>query len=163
MRASHLVFFLAAFALWLAFSGSVDPAHLIAGAAVALVGTFLFGGSFAVHPLKLLNPVRWYWFAVYIVVFLWECVKANFDVAYRVMHPDLPIHPGIVRIQTKLESDVARTFLANSVTMTPGTLSVDMIGETLYVHWINVTTQDVEAATERVAGRFERLLAKAMD
>ena len=163
MRASHLVFFLAAFGLWLVFSASVDPAHLVVGAVVALIATFIFGGTFAATPSKLLSPMRWYWFAVYVAVFLWECLKANVDVAYRVTHPDLPIRPGIVRIRTNLQSDVARTFLANSVTMTPGTLSVDLVGETLYVHWINVTSQDVEEATERVAGRFERLLARAMD
>lgn len=163
MRLSHIVFWLVAFGFWLAFSAATDVWHLAVGAVVATVAAVLFGGAFTLRPARMIDPRRWFWFAIYVAVFLWECGKANVDVAYRVLHPDLPIRPGIVRIRTHLASDIARTLLANSVTMTPGTLSVDLVGETIYVHWINVTTRDVEEATDRIASRFERLLARAFD
>ncbi|HHH78266.1 MAG TPA: cation:proton antiporter, partial [Thermoplasmatales archaeon] len=73
-----------------------------------------------------------------------QMAKANFDVAYRVITGK--INPGIVKMSPGLKSDTALTFLANSITLTPGTLSVDTDDEkNLYVHWINI---DEEALKE---------------
>jgi multicomponent Na+:H+ antiporter subunit E len=73
----------------------------------------------------------------------------------------MPIRPGIVRIRTKLKSDVGRTTLANCITLTPGTLVVDITEEgDLYVHWIWVRSQDPEAAARLIASRFERILTR---
>jgi multicomponent Na+:H+ antiporter subunit E len=64
--------------------------------------------------------------------------QANIDVAYRVLTGR--INPAIVKISPRLKTDMSLTILANSITLTPGTLSVDVDEETndLYVHWINV-------------------------
>ncbi len=98
-------------------------------------------------------------------MFLWECLKANIDVAYRVGHPDIPIHPGIVKVKTGLKSETGLTFLANSITLTPGTLSVDVDkeGGYLYVHWIEVRDKDIEKATGIIAERFERILRRIFE
>ena len=64
--------------------------------------------------------------------------------AYRVLNPYLPIKPGIVRIKTSLTSEFAKTILANSITLTPGTLTVEVDGEDFYVHWINVSSDNPE-------------------
>ena len=109
---------------------------------------------------------RYYCFLFqYIPVFLWEVFKANIDVAYRAMHPDLPIKPGIVKVRTSLESDIACTMLANSITLTPGTMSVDidMKESVLYIHWIDVQAQDTEAASRAIVERFERLLRRIFE
>jgi multicomponent Na+:H+ antiporter subunit E len=92
-------------------------------------------------------------------------IKANFDVAYRVVHPKLPIKPGIVKVKTKLKSDTGLTFLANSITLTPGTMSVDIDKENgyLYIHWINVKSTDIEKATEIIVSRFEKILEKIFE
>ena len=63
---------------------------------------------------------------LYAFVFLFEMAKANLQVAYLVLHPKMPIHPGIVRVKTGIQSELGRTFLANSITLTPGTLTVDL-------------------------------------
>jgi multicomponent Na+:H+ antiporter subunit E len=107
----------------------------------------------------------WYFLAYYLPVFLWECFKANVDVAYRVAHPRLPIKPGIVKVKTSLKTDTGLTFLANSITLTPGTLSVDIDRDNgiLYVHWINVKKKDVESATKIIVVRFERILRKIFE
>ena len=112
------------------------------------------------HPLR-----YWYFFVHYLPVFVWECFKANLDVAYRVLHPRLPINPGIVKVKTELKSDTALTFLANSITLTPGTMSVDIDSANgiLYVHWINVKATDVEQATNIIVKRFERILKNIFD
>ena len=75
---------------------------------------------------------------VYLFPFLYAMARANIDVAYRVLTGR--INPGIVKISPNLKNDMALTILANSITLTPGTLSVDVDEESndLYVHWINV-------------------------
>jgi multicomponent Na+:H+ antiporter subunit E len=81
-------------------------------------------------------------------------------VAYRVIHPDLLINPGIVKVKTSLQSDIGLTLLANSITLTPGTLSVDIDKDNsvLYIHWIDVQSRDIEEATRTIVERFERIL-----
>ena len=85
------------------------------------------------------NPVRWFTFIAYIFgPFFVGMTKANFDVAYRVITGK--INPGIVKISPELKTDMGITILANSITLTPGTLSVDIDEDKndLYIHWINV-------------------------
>lgn len=110
-------------------------------------------------------PVRIFWFLCYIPVFIWECLKANIEGAYIVTHPDLPINPGIVKIRTSLKSDIALTFLANSLTLKPGTMTVDVDKKNsfLYIHWAHVKTQDVQKASELMTRRFEYLLKRVFE
>ncbi len=76
--------------------------------------------------------------AVYVVLFLWELATANFDVAYRVLHPRMPINPDVVEVPLRVQSDLAITTIANSITLTPGTLTMDYDDDrhALYVHSI---------------------------
>ena len=99
------------------------------------------------------------------LIFAWECFKANIDVAYRVIHPDMPINPGIVKVKTSLKSETGLTFLANSITLTPGTLTVDIDKEngSLYVHWIDVKNKDVKGATEKIVKKFEKILTEIFE
>jgi len=88
---------------------------------------------------RMLNPVRWLVFLVYLIgPFFISMARANLDVAYRVITGR--INPGIVKIDPKLKTDLGVTMLANSITLTPGTLSVDVDEDKnqLYIHWINV-------------------------
>ena len=94
---------------------------------------------FVKKSLRMLNPVRWFSFLAYMVgPFFVSLTKANFDVAYRVITGK--INPGIVRISPDLKTDLGVTLLANSITLTPGTLSVDVDENSndLFIHWINV-------------------------
>ena len=159
----YFVLFLFAFVLWLLLTWPADWQHIIVGVIVSILVMVLFGRLAVVGEVKMFDPKRWAWFIVYLVVFIWECIKANLDVAYRVIHPRMPIKPGIVKVKTNLKSDVARTFLANTITMTPGTLSVDVDGDELYIHWIYVRDETVEGATKYIVGRFERFLAKVFE
>ena len=108
--------------------------------------------------------MRIFWFLVYIPVFFYYVIKANLDVVYRALHPQMPIKPGIVKIKTNLKTDSAITALANSITLTPGTLTVDLTDDGyLYIHWINVQSDDVEQATKFIAQRFEWFLKKIFE
>jgi multicomponent Na+:H+ antiporter subunit E len=75
----------------------------------------------------------------------------------------MPLKPGIVKVKTTLKSDIAKTFLANSITMTPGTMSVDVVDDILYIHWIWVHEEDIEKATKIIVGPFEKYIANIFD
>ena len=128
-----------------------------------VVIALVFGGLIAVMARRWnpnitlrhswLNPIRLGRFVLYLFgPFLVALVQANLDVAMRVITGK--INPGIVRIPTGLASDGALTLLANSITLTPGTLTVDANDESreLYVHWINVTTDEPKASD--ICGTF---------
>jgi len=163
---SRSILFVVALAFWFLLSMRMDWQHVVAGVAVALIVTALTGGMFTRHPFKFKGIRRYVLFVGwYVPVFLWELVKANLDVAYRVIHPALPIAPGIVRVKTTLTGDTAITFLANSITLTPGTLTVDVDRKNgyLFVHWINVRTASCDEATRYIVSRFERILKEIFE
>jgi multicomponent Na+:H+ antiporter subunit E len=76
--------------------------------------------------------------ALYLAVFLRELITANVDVAKRVLLPSMPIHPDVIEVPLRVESDLAITTIANSITLTPGTLTMDYDEDrnALYVHAI---------------------------
>ena len=159
----HLALFILTFAFWLLLTFNLSAANLVAGAVAALITSLLFGKYFFTHVVKFIQPVRYFWLIIYLVIFTWECIKANFDVAYRVLHPAMPIKPGIVRVKLNLKSGFARTMLANSITMTPGTISVDIVGDELFVHWIYVRSEDPAEYSQKIAGRFEKYIKKIFE
>jgi len=158
-----LMCLLVAFVLWMLLFWSIDPAVIVAGAFFSLLVATVLGDFYPDRLHKLLNPVRWLFFLLYVPYFLYYCVRANLDVAVRVIHPDLPIRPGIIKVRTTLTSDMAKSFLANSITLTPGTLTVDIDGQELYVHWINIHTDDADKRTAEICGRFEPLLRRIFE
>jgi multicomponent Na+:H+ antiporter subunit E len=122
-------------------SGTValwSTAELIIGAVLAVVVGAVLKNRFIGEDLRMLNPRRWFTFLAYLFPFFFAMAKANVDVAYRVITGR--INPAIVKINPNLKNDMSATILANSITLTPGTLSVDVDPKTneLYVHWINI-------------------------
>lgn len=158
-----IIYILIAFIFWLLFTFSLTLPNIIVGIVVAVLTVLILGKYFVEDVNKLLQPRRYFWFVIYLIVFIWECLKANFDVAYRVLHPDLPIKPGIVKVRTNLKTDVGKTTLANSITMTPGTITVDIIDDEIYVHWIYVSSTDPEKYTEKISGRFEKYIQRIFE
>ncbi len=163
--AGRLVLFIMSLLVWILFTFSFDIQHLAIGLACSMLVSLLVGDIFTQNPQKFKDIQRYFWFLYYIPIFVWEMIKANIDVAYRVIHPGLPIKPGIVKVKTNLKSETGLTFLANSITLTPGTMSVDIDKENgyLYIHWINVKSEDVEQASKIIVDRFEKILMKVFE
>ncbi len=131
--------------------------ELIIGISVSLIVAALADHILCrTENFRMLNPVRWLIMLIYTIPLFIEMVKANFDVAYRVITGK--IEPGIVKIDPDLETDLGITILANSITLTPGTLTVDVDDERseMYIHWIKVG----EDPTENIAGRFVRWIRR---
>lgn len=148
------------------FKGSTGiQEKLILGVFICSIIAYLEIHTLPIFPLSFpISPMRLFWFIYYIFRFLHLMLIANIDVAYRVLHPSLPIEPGIVKVKTRLKNPMARLFLANSITLTPGTLVVDMEDDgTIYVHWIKVVSQDPEIAAKYIVKPFEDILAKVFE
>lgn len=165
------VLFAAAFALWVLLVWPFAPTggrpldgDIFAGVIAAFVVALVMGELVTQRFGRLLDPRRYFWAVVYLPVFLYYALVAGVDVMYRVLHPALPINPGIVRARTRLRSASARTALATSITLTPGTLSVDVTADgTFYVHWINVVSLDDEESAARILGRFEWFIERIFE
>ena len=159
----YLAVFILSLIFWFLLTFDFTVANLIVGIVAAAITSAVFGRFFISNVYKLFQPKRYFWFVIYLFVFIWECIKANFDVAYRVLHPAMPIRPGIVKVKTTLRSDMAKMLLANSITMTPGTISVDIIGDCLYVHWIYISSEDPEIYTPKITGAFEKYIKRIIE
>lgn len=160
---TKIIIFLASLALWLLLSYSLGLEYILTGLVIGFFVVLMTADVFGdIQPWVFKNISRYPWFIYYIALFIWECIKANLDGAYRVIHPDLPMRPGIVKVKTQLKSEVGLTFLANSLTLTPGTMTVDVDkeGGFLYVHWVEVREQDTAKATELIVRKFERILLR---
>ncbi len=156
--ARYILTLFALFVLWILLTSSLAWQELFVGLIFSVV-IALFGYSyFTEKGLSGITIKGIFYFLLYIPVFFWEMLKANFDVAYRVVHPKMPIKPGIVQIKTNLKSDVAKLILGNSITLTPGTLTIEIVKDNLLIHWINVKTEDIDKATEIIGKRFEKYL-----
>lgn len=165
----RLIYFVLAFIVWVLIAwpfadGRIDLQIVIAGLIASFLVAFLFHDVLPKEHHVFVSPIRVFWFLVYVPVFLYYVIRANLDVVYRALHPAMPIRPGIVKVRTHLKTDSAITALANSITLTPGTLTVDLTDDgVLYVHWINVQTDDTEQATQLIARKFEWFLKKIFE
>ncbi|MDY6894542.1 MAG: Na+/H+ antiporter subunit E [Thermotogota bacterium] len=97
---------------------------------------------------------------VYVPVFVYKMFLSNLDVARRVLTPKIPLNPGFVKIPVDLKGDVGKLTLANSVTLTPGTLSIDADDENLYIHWIDIKGENEKDYKKYVTGTFEKILGR---
>ncbi|MBN1482940.1 cation:proton antiporter [candidate division KSB1 bacterium] len=161
---SKIVVFILAILVWLALTG-LGLQEIITGVIIALLVS-LTAGHFLITTHKQKHTLhRWLYAVFYFFKFLWEMVKANIHVAYIVAHPMLPIKPGIVKIKTKLTKDAAITVLTNSITLTPGTLTVDVNEDKkeIYVHWIDVKATGMEECTKEIGARFEPTLTEVFE
>lgn len=144
--------------LWTIFVGRFDGQELFAGAIVSAFVAFLAAGSGKLTCRACFSPRRLLFLFGFLLYLTAAIFKANLQMAAIVSRPKLSIRPGIVRIKTRLQSPIGRLILANAITLTPGTLTVDAQGEDLFIHWVNVDTDDAETATREIAAGFEHYL-----
>lgn len=158
--------FILAFLVWMALTmGGLQEAAVglvVAAVAAAVAGRFLFVPG---TPSRRNIFSRTLYAFRYLLIFVWEMIKANIHVASIVLHPRCPIQPGIVKIKTRLSRDVAITVLGNSITLTPGTFTVDVDPgkKELYIHCIEVRSTDTEKNTKIIGAKFESLLREVFE
>ena len=146
--------------LWFAANSTFTIDAFVTGILISAVLAFAFTYKHGVWNDIRVTPKRLFHFLLYTAVFWAELVRANLNMMRHVYSPRIKIRPGIVRIRTKLKTPVGRFALANSIALTPGSLVVDIDGDGLYIHWLDVKTTDPDDATRAIAGPFEEQLEK---
>ena len=146
------------FLIWIVLTSTFAVEEVVAGLVLSAMVAAIGYSTFTDKGMGNFHPKRLGYLILYIPIFFVDIVKANLDVAYRVLHPKMPIKPGIVEIHTDLKSDVAKLGLANSITLTPGTLTMDVDGDRMFIHWIYVRTSDIKKASDEIGGKFERFM-----
>ena len=146
--------------LWIAANSSFAIESVASGALISAALAYIFTQKTGVWQGIRFSPSRFYHFILYTGVFAVELVRANINMMRYVYAPRIDIKPGIVKIKTGLKTPIGRLALANSIALTPGSLVLDIEGDTLFVHWLDVTTTDPDEATRIIAGPFEEYLEK---
>jgi len=155
---NYIIMFITLFGIWLLLNNSLAPEILLSGLLISILLPFLFCGNCQVFTYLKLTPKSILYTFMFLLTFLQELVKANLDVARRVITPSLPINPGIVEVKTKLQSKIARVVLADCITLTPGTFTLEVVEDSLFIHWIDVKSTDVEKSTQLIVEKFEKYL-----
>jgi len=142
--------------VWVALWGDPSAATAAAGAFIGTVLVVLFPVERQLAPV--IRPVA---LTRLVVVFVWRLVAASAVVAWEVITPRNRINEGIVAVPVLGASDLVVTIVANAVSLTPGTLTleVDRTGSTLYIHVLHL--HDIESVRRDVQ-KFEELLIRAV-
>ncbi|MBQ7559439.1 MAG: Na+/H+ antiporter subunit E [Synergistaceae bacterium] len=149
------------FSLWVIFNGRVTLEIIIAGALISFVLDMFvkkilkinFPGASFFKVLKLFPDALFY-----VIVLIIEIIKANLSITKLVLAPQIEVEPCLVKFTTPLKTQAARVALANSITLTPGTITVSLEGNEFLVHALNKEIADglENSLFERILKRMER-------
>ena len=142
------------FGIWLILTNSIAFANIVVGLIVSVSIALLYTRSFKSDDVETISP---YWLGIYIVVFLKNIILSNIQISKRILRKDMRLAPAIVAVKTDLKSDWKKLLLANSITLTPGTLTLDVKGDTLYIHTIEY---DKEKSKEDIIKEFQDVIAR---
>ncbi len=152
--------------VWLAISGKFEPDYLFWGAVSIALVLWLNHGLRNV-PLSEHEPggssqIIIHRLILYLIWLLWQMIKAGVYVAYVILHPRLPIEPVIVHFTSRQPNVIAKAILGNSITLTPGTLTMTISGDRFTVHAL---TRDIgqEPFSGEMGARVSRLYSRADD
>jgi len=149
----RLAGFLVLLSFWLVLSGHYDLFHVGWGIVSAAVVTF-FSVDLPSFDTGRQNRLRFWSLVTYLPWLFLQVVLANLHVAYLVLRPNA-IRPQIIRVKTRLSGDLAKTTLGNSITLTPGTITMDIQDDELIVHALSE-----KVARELANGQMERRVAR---
>ena len=142
----------ATYAFYLLVAGSLSPFNLATGALTALLAATGFASiSFVTSPSPRRTGLRIARMLLFIPYLVWEIAKANVTIAYIILHPSLPIDPEMRRFRVAVWGGLPVTTLGNSITLTPGTLTVDVGRNGLDIHTLTGDARD-----DLAAGGLER-------
>lgn len=135
---------------WYLLSGYLEPFYIGAGIISSLVVTYVSADLMFRSHKNILDSVRIFIrFLLYLPRLMVEILYANIDVAYRILHPKMPIDPGMITIETPFKGDILRTSFANALTLTPGTVTIDVRRGTFVVHALVMDVSNRELLEKR--------------
>lgn len=152
-----VVTFVILFILWCIFSGMFDAFHLALGVISCLIVTIISGDLiFKSEKVTLEHLREGIRFIKYLPWLMYQILLANIHVAYLVLHPKMPIEPFVIHYKSKLKKDMAKVVFANSIILTPGTITMDITENNEFV--VHCISQKV--ADDLNTGEMEERVAK---
>jgi len=159
---SAVLLFITLFVTWLVLSRHYDAKFISTGAILAAVVTLftndLFHSLFENGKKERINArstlLQLWHFLIYIPWLIFKIIQANIQVAYLVLHPRMPIDPFFLQFRTKMRRGISRVTLANSITLTPGTVTVNLEDGEYIIH-----TLEPSAAGEILEARMQNRIA----
>jgi multicomponent Na+:H+ antiporter subunit E len=148
----------ALFAFWLILTGSVVPLDLIIGLGFSVLLGYLSARFLWATDAPTLSLQQGWRFLLYLPRLIVNIVLSALQVAEVVLAPRMPINPVIVGHRTSFAREVSRAAYANSITMTPGTLTVDIDENTFHIHCL-----DEKFANDIASGDLERRIARVFE
>jgi multicomponent Na+:H+ antiporter subunit E len=155
----YLYTFLIMFGFWILLSGKFDLFHLVLGILSSALVSFLSADIFMYNPKASHRLAIGFRFLLYLPWLLYQIVLSTLHVTILALHPRMKdrIDPTIVTFKTKLQTNIAKVALANSITLTPGTITVRVEDQVFYVHAIS------RQAAAGLPGEMEERLAKVFE
>jgi len=142
------------FTLWMVLTSNVQIFNIVIGIGVSFSIALLYTKLFTHKAFEFISPV---WFMVYLYILLKNLILSNLQISKRILSKDMKLSPAIVAVKTNLESDWKKLLLANSITLTPGTLTLDIKDDTLFIH---VIEYHEGSNKENITKEFEDIIAK---
>lgn len=145
--------FILLFVVWIGLSNSLHYQELIVGGLISFIVSFYFtkDGDF-----DLFKEIKKY--VKFTPLFIKDLILANIEVAKIVLNPKLPINPAIIKLETNLKNDFNKLLLANAITLTPGTITLEVDKNDIYIHILNLKTKDKKVLQEEIINRYEIIL-----
>jgi len=148
--------------VWIIFAGKITIDVLIIGSAASFIITLFFSDMLF---REVQQRLPWYHYLrkmlllmLFVPVFFYEAISAALSVSKHVFEKEPSFNPGIVKVKTELTDVTGLTLLANLITLTPGTLTLDYdrVERAYYIHWIDVETLEEAEMKKKIIARFER-------
>ena len=143
------------FAFWIFLSGKFSFILLLSGVISSLLVSYMSNDLLIGNGDIKLGFIRTIRFIRFLPWLLWQIVLANIDLALRTLHPKMPINPILINIKNNLKSDLGMVILANSITLTPGTVTIDVNENEFLVHVISE-----KAAQSLISGEMQARVKK---
>ncbi|MGM0410007.1 MAG: Na+/H+ antiporter subunit E [Bacillota bacterium] len=160
----NIVSFLILYGVWIIFTGNLSLDSLIVGLIASLISTYLFKNMLFRFSKKKINFKLFFkkvfLIIAFIPVFFYEAFISAIKVSKHVFEKEPSFSPGIVKVKTTLTNVSALTILANLITLTPGTLTLDFdkSERVYYIHWIDVKSREEAEKRKEIIERFEKWL-----
>lgn len=143
--------FILFFIVWIALTNSLNIQELVMGSIIALIVSYFFTEH---KTLNLFHLIKIY--IRFIPLFLKELILSNIEVAKIIVSRKIDIDPSIVKLNTTLKSDHDKLLLANTITLTPGTLTIELHEQNLYIHILNNTEKELSILQKNIIDKFEK-------
>lgn len=142
------------FSMWMILTNNLEMANIFLGIIISFLVALLYTKLFNQEEFAFINP---FYLFLYILILIKNLLISNLQIAKKVLSKDMKLSPAIVGVKTELKNDWKKLLLANSITLTPGTLTLDIEDDVLYIHVLQCENLE---SKERITKEFENIISK---